>query len=428
MDSILLAYRPPFRVPIDRWLEVRLDLQQRLEARVLLLDMSLPTEELEQVACSLWTSCCETKCDRVGLIALDCVEQAAALIDVARLWNQLNATEQRDPPLFIAQPWDSSDWAEFLVSSDLERSSGPWLIQSRNAGPPLDRQNQDHYLLHRKQVTELVWELRKLGVHADFSIPDSEPINPQVAFFAEIPWGDFQNTDLLCDRTASEDSDRVLFSSDGVCGSKGFDQVFPLKRIVPLLVNKYLGSFEYKSPLPSASSSITRGHEGFVRRINALLPLEYRGRTDEVRTESMGSAGIHLEDGRVPWDKIWTSFCDLGLAGGPPHRGKLLEPVDQVQFENHEEEYRIVVEEIRRGISLVSNLETIESESPGWVGVVCENESMAAWMLRAIIAENVIARRESNVVYVPAGPQFTIYKEIKNVIVTIAKTIHFYRL
>jgi hypothetical protein len=88
----------------------------------------------------------------------------------------------------------------------------------------------------------------------------------------------------------------------------------------------------------------------------------------------------------------------------------------------------MVVAEICRGISLVSGLETVECESLGWVGVVCENESMAAWMLRAIIAENVIARRERNVVYVPAGPQFTIYKEIKNVIVTIAKTTHFYRL
>jgi sirohydrochlorin cobaltochelatase len=87
-----------------------------------------------------------------------------------------------------------------------------------------------------------------------------------------------------------------------------------------------------------------------------------------------------------------------------------------------------VVDEVRRGISLVSGLETVECESLGWVGVVCENESMAAWMLRAIIAENVIARRERNVVFVPAGPRFTIYKEIKNIVVTIAKTTHFYRL
>jgi hypothetical protein len=166
-----------------------------------------------------------------------------------------------------------------------------------------------------------------------------------------------------------------------------------------------------------------------MRRINALLPVAYRGRVDEIQTDSMGSASVQLApDGKVPWDKIWTRFCDLGIAGGPPHRGRLLEPVDRIDIDSDRDAYHMVVAEICRGISLVSGLETVECESLGWVGVVCENESMAAWMLRAIIAENVIARRERNVVYVPAGPQFTICKEIKNVIVTIAKTTHFYRL
>jgi hypothetical protein len=426
VDSIVLAYNPPFRIPNDRWLDVRLDLQTRLESPVLLLDMSLPIEELEQVVRSHWTFCCKRNSQRVVLIAMDCDEQATALIDGARLWNQLHSNESIDPPLFLAQRWDSSDWAEFLVASDLEISMGPWLITAKIHCDPMDRLNPGLYTLQRKQITELVWELRRLGILADFAFQDSNPVKRQTVFFAEIPWGQSHDLDS---RTDQAETDRVVLSCDGTCRSKCFDEVFPLKRIVPLLVNKYLGSFEYRSPLPSTLQSIDRGHEEFIRRINALLPVAYRGRADDVRTDSMGSAGIHFDpDGKVPWDKIWTSFCDLGLAGGPPHRGRLLEPVDRSEIDTDKEAYQRVVAEIRRGISLVSGLKTVECESLGWVGVVCENESMAAWILRAIIAENVIARRERNVVFVPAGPQFTLYKEIKNIIVTIAKTTHFYRL
>jgi hypothetical protein len=426
VDSIVLAYNPPFRVPSDRWLEVRLDLQARLESPVLLLDMSLPVEELEQVARSHWTICCKRHSQRVVLITVDCAEHASALMDIARLWNQLDTNATNDPPLFLAQRWDSSDWAEFLVSSDLEKSVGPWLIVSRNLVDAVDRMNPGICTLHRKQITELVWELRRLGVHSDFAVQDSNRGNRQTDFIAEIPWGELLD---LHPRSDEAHTDRIVLARDGNCRSKDFDEVFPLKRIVPLLVNKYLGAFEYTSPLPVKLASIDRGHEEFMRRINALLPVAYRGRADEIQTDSMGSASVQLApDGKVPWDKIWTSFCDLGIAGGPPHRGRLLEPVDRIDIDSDRDAYHMVVAEICRGISLVSGLETVECESLGWVGVVCENESMAAWMLRAIIAENVIARRERNVVYVPAGPQFTIYKEIKNVIVTIAKTTHFYRL
>src|SRR5262249_20575082 len=42
----------------------------------------------------------------------------------------------------------------------------------------------------------------------------------------------------------------------------------------------------------------------------------------------MGAAPL-LKDaqGGVAWDAMWQGFCELALAGGPPHRGTLLEPV-----------------------------------------------------------------------------------------------------
>ena len=67
-------------------------------------------------------------------------------------------------------------------------------------------------------------------------------------------------------------------------------------------------------------------------KINAILPPQYQDRCDEVKPTSMGSAGLKFgPDGKVAWDQIWTHFCDLALAGGPPHRGTLLEPASPAE-------------------------------------------------------------------------------------------------
>ncbi|MBM3966577.1 MAG: hypothetical protein FJ308_16160 [Planctomycetes bacterium] len=164
------------------------------------------------------------------------------------------------------------------------------------------------------------------------------------------------------------------------------------------------------------------------RRVNLHLPSEYAGTQDSVSPNSMGSAALHRDsEGKVPWDKIWTSFCDLAMAGGPPHRGKLLESVDIDTIRRSPDQYRLVVSELRRGIQLAAGLETIECSSLGWVGVQCETEVMAAWLLRAILVENVIVRREGATLFLPAGPDFRVEKEIKNVITAVAKTVHYWR-
>ncbi|MES2794144.1 MAG: CbiX/SirB N-terminal domain-containing protein [Planctomycetota bacterium] len=163
------------------------------------------------------------------------------------------------------------------------------------------------------------------------------------------------------------------------------------------------------------------------RRINWLLPPEYQGRYETVRAQSMGTAGLKFdEDGKVAWDKIWTSFCDLALAGGPPHRGTLLEAATSEEARAEPEQYQEVVAEIERGIQLVTSLPVVASKTPGWVGVRCENEEMAIWLMRAIIVENVMVRREGDVLYLPAGPRFTVKREIKNVVTAIAKTVHYW--
>jgi sirohydrochlorin cobaltochelatase len=207
--------------------------------------------------------------------------------------------------------------------------------------------------------------------------------------------------------------------------------------IIHVLLGKYLSAlhlrsaeryFRSNSVNPTWNGSLGDAIAELDRRIDSMLPSEYQGRTDEVKPTSMGSASLKRDSaGRVAWDEIWTSFCDLAMAGGPPHRGKLLEAVTREEVNNNLEAYRLVVQEIERGIEMVTGLPTVQSNALGWVGIACDDEQMACWLLRAIIVENVMVRREENILYVPAGPGFSIQREIKNVITSVAKTVHYWR-
>jgi hypothetical protein len=157
-----------------------------------------------------------------------------------------------------------------------------------------------------------------------------------------------------------------------------------------------------------------------------ILPPRYQN-GKVVSAAPMGTAPMrYTEEGQVAWDEMWTDFCDLALAGGPPHRDTLLEPVPPDEVKADLENYERVISEIERGWRLVTGLPTVRSEKLGWIGLQCQNEEMALWILRAIVVENVCVRREGTVLYLPAGPAFRLDKEIKNVITVVAKTHHYW--
>jgi hypothetical protein len=56
----------------------------------------------------------------------------------------------------------------------------------------------------------------------------------------------------------------------------------------------------------------------------------------------------------------------------------------------------------------------------------CTTGGMAGWLVRAIVMENILARHEGRILYLPAGPNFRVGKEIKNVITAVAKTCHYW--
>jgi hypothetical protein len=157
-----------------------------------------------------------------------------------------------------------------------------------------------------------------------------------------------------------------------------------------------------------------------------ILPPRYRERQD-VSAAPMGTAPMRYnEQGEVAWDQMWTDFCDLALAGGPSHRDTLLEPAAPEEVRAAPQDYARVLTELERGLRLVSGLPIAPAARPGWIGLQCGSEKMAIWLLRAILVENVCARREGSTLFLPAGPAFTLEKEIKNVITVVAKTYHYW--
>jgi sirohydrochlorin cobaltochelatase len=151
-------------------------------------------------------------------------------------------------------------------------------------------------------------------------------------------------------------------------------------------------------------------------RLRTILPEQYQDSFDDVQPVSMGSAGLkYAPDGTVAWDTIWGSFCDLAMAGGPPHKGTLLAPGTPAEIAAQPERYREVVDEICRGITLVTGL-----------CMYCTSAAMAGWLARAIVMENVSASFKGLALDLPAGPAYRIEKEIKNVITSVAKTCHYW--
>ena len=163
-------------------------------------------------------------------------------------------------------------------------------------------------------------------------------------------------------------------------------------------------------------------------RLRILLPETYQVFDDEVQPRSMGSAGLKFgPDGKVLWDQMWRSFCDLAMAGGPPHRGKLLESPSLSEQDTHSAAYGDAATEICRGISLVTGLCAEASPMPGWVRMYCTSAAMANWLMRAIVMENVTAVSAGLSLHLPVGPEFRVEKEIKNVITSVAKTCHYWQ-
>ena len=168
------------------------------------------------------------------------------------------------------------------------------------------------------------------------------------------------------------------------------------------------------------------GGHGGMAALRTILPPRYQG-GEGVSSAPMGAVDlVYNERGEVAWDEIWEGFCDLAIAGGPPHRGELLEPATRDAVEAAPEDYARVLDELTRGLRLITGWPIVRDAAPGWIGLVCPDEEGAIWLLRAVLTENIAARREGASLFLPAGPTFMIEREIKNVVTVVAKTHHYW--
>src|SRR5262245_41911378 len=108
-------------------------------------------------------------------------------------------------------------------------------------------------------------------------------------------------------------------------------------------------------------------------------------------------------DGRPDWQSMWTSFCDLAIHGGPPHRGA--EQALRGPRADDGAADGAMVAEVRRGIWETTHLFS-ESLSAGWITITCESPAMARWLGAAIVPENVEAHVDDDRLLLPASPPF----------------------
>ncbi len=154
------------------------------------------------------------------------------------------------------------------------------------------------------------------------------------------------------------------------------------------------------------------------------LPPEALSDPIDPRAPMAAAPIVYGEDGAVAWDQMWGSFCVLASQGGPPHRDTVLHaPTDA---DPTSPGYQKAVEEIVRGIRLVSGLDAIPV-APGWIAIECGSSSKASWLSEQIRQENVETRQEGTQLWVPVGETFQVENEVKNVVTAVAKTTHYWR-
>ncbi len=143
--------------------------------------------------------------------------------------------------------------------------------------------------------------------------------------------------------------------------------------------------------------------------------------------QPMAAAPIrYTEDGSVDWGNMWDSFCALALTGGPSHRGTDSRVTADITSDPNTPVYKNVVDEIVRGVYLVSGLKA-RADTPGWVAIECASEGMASWLGDAARAENMEFRNAGNLLFAPCGANFRTEKEIKSVVTVVAKTTHYWQ-
>lgn len=390
-DLVLLVPTPgPLKIDIELLKQACSSLCSRIACDAMVLSPS-DSNPLDALSASMDST---VKYDRI--VVIPCGFESLHPCEIRAAWWFGNLPNTAN--IFLAEPWTPQEVGQWIgnLARSIKTSSDQSIAQ-----PIALQLAQDPVTGSTRAVLQTELELQR------------DPVQ-QIERLALIAFW----ANRICPNAVVESATEMFSASQ-----------IDVQDIATWMVQRYLRALRLR-PLPwnDHSDADWPMLSGLHKQLQQHLPSEYAERLDDVSAQSMGSAKIAPdESGLVPWDKIWTSFCDLAMAGGPPHRGTLLEPVETSRIEQSPEVYRAVVAEIRRGIGLASGLATCDSPYLGWVCIQCDSQQMAAWLMRAILVENISVRRESSKLYVPAGPDYRVEKEIKNVITAVAKTTHYWK-
>jgi sirohydrochlorin cobaltochelatase len=147
--------------------------------------------------------------------------------------------------------------------------------------------------------------------------------------------------------------------------------------------------------------------------------------TNELKNIPMASAPfVYNDDGSVAWEKMWEGYCDLAIEGGPAHRDSLLKSKGTAN-NVADEKYIWAIDEILRALRLITPYR-VEHAGPGWIRLQMKTGHKANLFKTVIEKENVEARQEGKILFVPVNDDFTLEKEIKNVVTVVGKAQHYW--
>lgn len=147
---------------------------------------------------------------------------------------------------------------------------------------------------------------------------------------------------------------------------------------------------------------------------------------EKAKNAPMSSAPfVYDKYGNVEWDKMWDSFCVLAENGGPAHRATILSSKG-IQNNIDSDEYKKSAEEIINAIKKVSGYQAWDNRD-GWIGIKLFNKNVAKWYSKIINSENVECKVEGSSIFLPVNDDFSLEKEIKNVVTVIAKSSDYWK-
>lgn len=111
---------------------------------------------------------------------------------------------------------------------------------------------------------------------------------------------------------------------------------------------------------------------------------------------------------------------DLAAAPISPQAALQVEPVPAAEALAHPQRQAAVLAALQRGLDLLTGLPVLESPEPGWIGLRVPDP---AFMLRAVVAQGVLARRHGGALWLPAGPAFGLRREVRSILAAVATAV-----